>query len=121
MRSDNSRRSYPTGSVSKMGYLEAIMLLLIEKYLFYFFLFAIPFQTRKILWYEGWRFNEWTSISVYATDLLLAILLVFWAVNKFSISNPKSPVGDLGSPLRDFQFSINFQASILKKPESYLV
>lgn len=57
------------------------MLLLIEKYLFYFFLFAIPFQTRKILWYSGWRFNEWQSVSIYATDVLLIILLFFWALN----------------------------------------
>ena len=64
------------------------MLLLIEQYLFYFFLFAIPFQTRKILWYSGWRFNEWQSISIYATDILLVVLLFFWAFNlkKFKLA-----------------------------------
>ncbi|MDO8496723.1 MAG: O-antigen ligase family protein [bacterium] len=64
------------------------MLLLIEQYLFYFFLFTIPFQTRKILWYSGWRFNEWQSISIYATDIFLVVLLFFWALNlkKFKLA-----------------------------------
>lgn len=57
------------------------MFLKIEKYLFYIFLFSIPLQTRKILWYSGWRFNEWQSVSIYATDVLLIILLFFWALN----------------------------------------
>ena len=30
----------------------------------------------------GWYFNEWQSISIYATDLILLILFVFWAVDK---------------------------------------
>ncbi len=55
----------------------------LEKYLYYLLLFSIPFQTRKILYYSGWRFNEWQSISVYATDVLLGILFVFWAVHFF--------------------------------------
>lgn len=54
------------------------MLLRIERYIFYTFLFAIPFQTRKILWYSGWRFNEWQSVSVYATDILLITLFLVW-------------------------------------------
>ena len=64
------------------------MLLLIEKYIFYLFLFAIPFQTRKILWYSGWRFNEWQSISIYATDIILIVLLFFWVLNlkKFKLA-----------------------------------
>ena len=57
---------------------------LIEKYLFYFFLFAIPFQTRKIFWYSGWKFNEWQSISIYGTDLLFLTLLLFWLVKNYS-------------------------------------
>ena len=65
------------------------MFSLTERYLFYFFLFAIPFQTRKILWYEGWRFNEWTSVSVYFTDVLLVILLLFWLYRSFFLSTPK--------------------------------
>ena len=67
---------------------KALMLQKLEKYIFYFFLFAIPFQTRKVLWYSGWRFNEWQSISIYATDILLVILLFFLALNlkKFKLA-----------------------------------
>ena len=54
----------------------------LEQFLFYFLFFAIPFQARKILYYPGWYFNEWQSVSVYATDLILLILFVFWAVDK---------------------------------------
>ena len=66
----------------------------LEQFLFYFLLFAIPFQTRKILWYQNWNFNEWQSVSIYGTDLILLALFVFWAFNyfhthKFLISNFK--------------------------------
>ncbi len=53
-------------------------LLKLERYLFYFFLFAIPFQTRKILYHPGWLFNEWQGVFIYGTDLLLAVLFIFW-------------------------------------------
>ncbi len=53
----------------------------IEKYLFWFLLFAIPFQIRKIVFYEGWRFNEWLSFSVYLTDIVFFILFIIWAYN----------------------------------------
>ncbi len=58
----------------------------IEQYLFYFLLFTIPFQTRKILWHQNWNFNEWQAISLYGTDILLLILLGFWI---FSRVKPK--------------------------------
>jgi|SRR3989338_3017648 len=61
----------------------------IEKCLFYLFLFSIPFQTRKILWYEGWRFNEWQSMSIYFTDILIIILLLFCTCNSFFSSTSK--------------------------------
>ena len=61
----------------------------LEHYIFYIFLFSIPFQVRKILYFSEWRFNEWQSISVYATDVLLVILLVFWLFN-FSFKLKKS-------------------------------
>lgn len=60
----------------------------IEEVLFYFLLFAIPFQTRKILWQQNWYFNEWQAIALYATDLLFLILLFFWVFNwKTGVSN----------------------------------
>ncbi len=58
----------------------------LEQFLFYFLLFAIPFQTRKILWYQNWNFNEWQSISLCGTDILLLILFGFWI---FSRVKPK--------------------------------
>ena len=60
-----------------MGYIKNF-----EQFLFYFLFFAIPLQTRKILYSPGWYYNEWQSISIYATDLILLILLIFWAVDK---------------------------------------
>ncbi len=54
----------------------------LEQFLFYFLLFAIPFQTRKILWHQNWNFNEWQAISLYGTDILLLILFGFWIFNR---------------------------------------
>ncbi len=66
------------------------MFLKLEKCLFYVFLFCIPFETRKILWYSDWRFNEWLSVSVYLTDILLAVLFIFWFLNSYQKNtNPK--------------------------------
>src|SRR3989344_7494980 len=58
----------------------------LEHFLFYFLLFAIPFQTRKILWHQNWNFNEWQSASIYGTDILLFILFILWI---FSRVKPK--------------------------------
>jgi len=73
------------GIIIKMT-MPAKMLNKLERYLFYFLLFAIPFQTRKILWYQSWNFNEWQSASLYGTDILLLILFGFWI---FSRVKPK--------------------------------
>src|SRR3989344_3988173 len=53
----------------------------IERYLFYLLLFLIPLQTRIILWQQSWYFNEWQSASIYATDILLLVLFLFWATS----------------------------------------
>jgi len=50
----------------------------VEKYLFGSLLFAIPFQIRKIVFYEGWRFNEWLSFSIYLTDVIFFCLFLMW-------------------------------------------
>ena len=54
------------------------MLNKIEQYLFYFLLFAIPFQIRKVLYYPDWIFSEWQAVSVYGTDILIIALFIFW-------------------------------------------
>src|SRR3989339_155057 len=59
----------------------------LERYLFYIFLFSIPLQTRKIFYYPGWRYNEWLSMSVYLSDIILCLLLIvaiyLWAKNNY--------------------------------------
>jgi hypothetical protein len=50
----------------------------IEKYLFITLLFSIPFQIRKIVFYEGWQFNEWLSFSIYFTDVVFFCLFAIW-------------------------------------------
>src|SRR3989338_1159775 len=70
----------PRAIMGEVEYLKKL-----EQFLFYFLFFAIPFQARKILYYPGWYFNEWQSVSVYATDLILLILFVFWAVGLKSL------------------------------------
>ena len=49
----------------------------LERFLFYFFVFSIPFQTRKILFFasSGDRFIEWNSGFLYFTDLLLIAII----------------------------------------------
>jgi len=56
----------------------------LEQFLFYFLFFAIPLQTRKILYSPGWYYNEWQSVSVYATDIILLALFAFWLFNSYS-------------------------------------
>ena len=54
------------------------MLSYIEKFFFYLLIFCIPFQTRKILF---WNNNEFQSVSLYFTDLLILSLFFFWLVH----------------------------------------
>ena len=54
-------------------------------YFFYFFLFSIPFQTRKVFlteysFYSG-AFTEWTTFFVYASDIFLILALFFWLIS----------------------------------------
>ena len=51
-------------------------------YFFYFFLFSIPFQTRKVFltnhsFYSG-AFTEYTTFFLYLSDILLIITLFLW-------------------------------------------
>ena len=50
----------------------------LEKFLFYFFIFSIPFQIRKILFFAsaGDKFVEWNSGFLYFTDLLIIGILL---------------------------------------------
>jgi len=55
------------------------MLSRLEKFLFYSFLFFIPFQIRATI---SWQGSEWDSIFLYLTDLLLIGFLFFGLINK---------------------------------------
>lgn len=55
------------------------MLLKLERFLFYFLIFCLPLQVRHIFYApSGALFNEWTAFSLYATDLLVLVLLGLW-------------------------------------------
>ena len=53
-------------------------MILLEKIFFYLLVFCLPFQTRKIIYQFGEDFNEWTSIYLYLTDVLLILVFLFW-------------------------------------------
>lgn len=57
-----------------------------ENWLFYIFLFAIPISLRHVFHYEPFQFVEWTAIYVYATDLLLLILIGYWLASRPKIT-----------------------------------
>ena len=53
-------------------------MILLEKIFFYLLVFCLPFQTRKIIYQFGGGFNEWTSVYLYLTDILLILIFLFW-------------------------------------------
>jgi len=59
----------------------------LEKLLFSVLLFSLPFQSRVFLWSAGRvaGFNEWQSVFVYGTDILVVVLFAFW-VNRSKLS-----------------------------------
>ena len=83
-----------------------------EQFLFYFLFFAIPLQTRKILYSPGWYFNEWQSVSVYATDIILLALFAFWLANSYQKLSYYV--------LRIMYYGKNFKG-LIQKPDFYLV
>jgi O-antigen ligase len=72
----------------------------IERAIFYLLIFSIPLWTRKFFYSVGAveGFNEWQSVFLHGTDLLIASLFIFWAFNK----------------LKRFK-TFNFRLSIFKK------
>lgn len=54
------------------------MLRRLENFLFYLFIFTLPFQTRVILYQFRPVFNEWTSVYLYLTDILLLAVFLLW-------------------------------------------
>lgn len=68
------------------------MILKIEKFLFYLFIFLIPFQIRIFLHNAG---NEWNSVFLYAGDVIFGAVLVLWLARQKPIRpiRPISPIG----------------------------
>jgi len=57
-------------------------MIFLEKILFYFLIFCLPFQTRKLFYQWGDGFNEWTSAYLYFTDILILLVLLLWLWRK---------------------------------------
>lgn len=77
------------------------MLKKLEKFLFYLFIFSIPFQTRVILYQwsllTSGGFNEWSSAYLYFTDILLALIFILWfwrSRTKRFLADFKLKIGD---------------------------
>lgn len=79
----------------------------IEKFLFYLFLFCIPFQTRVFLLSADATpgFNEWQSLFLYGTDLLVFAMFLLWAVS--SRHAYSGPAGTLKKKISRFKVSIS--------------
>jgi len=54
------------------------MWLQFEKNIFYLLVFCLPLQARHIFYSFGRSFNEWLSLSLFATDFLILALLWLW-------------------------------------------
>ena len=54
----------------------------IERWFFFLFLFALPFQARFVLFRWTNPFNEWTAGFLWGTDILFGILLILWLVRE---------------------------------------
>lgn len=61
----------------------------IEHWLFYLLVFFLPLQTRIILRSFRPQFNEWTSIYLYVTDILIISLVIFWLARGFKKTESK--------------------------------
>lgn len=55
-----------------------LMLVKLEKLVFYLLVFCLPLQTRKLVYQFGPEFNEWTGAYLYLTDLLVFALFGLW-------------------------------------------
>src|SRR3989344_6232743 len=87
----------------------------IEVYLFCFFLFSVPFQIRKILYYPGWMFNEWQAVVLYGTDILLALLFLLWALSHSQRGH------EFLIPKSEFLNKFQISKHTLRNPDFYLV
>ena len=73
------------------------MLKRVENWLFYIFLFSIPISLRHIFGYQAFGYVEWTAKYIYATDILIMALFVFWIfkLHPSPKANVRSRVGEI--------------------------
>lgn len=64
------------------------MLHRIERWLWYFFLFAGAWQTRVVLWHADAVFSEWRAMALWGTDLLMLALFVLAGLQGWRIRRP---------------------------------
>ncbi len=74
---------------------------------FYLLVFSIPFGTRKLIWQFTEGFNEYSSIFIYGTDILMMGILGLWLLSLRG-------VGDLpvGGRARQPRFNLREIASV---------
>ncbi len=69
----------------------------LETILFYTLIFFIPLQTRKLIhaWWDT-EFNEYLSVFVYVTDIIVFTLLFFWLTRTWVLRGSDSPSSKRG-------------------------
>ena len=80
----------PIGPISLISPIGPMIKL--EKFLFYLFLFLIPFQIRAFLYWQG---NEWNSVFLYLGDVVFFGVMVLWLLRQKRIG-PIGPIGLIG-------------------------
>ena len=74
-----------------------------EKWIFYLFVFFIFLQARFVWHIFGGEFNEWTSLYIYATDILAGTVLALWG-GRILKGDSKIKIGREGGALAVFLF-----------------
>lgn len=97
------------------------MTFFLERIIFYVLIFAIPFERRLIVAKWVYPFNEWASAYLYATDILIFLLFVFWLVRYLKARTVKEGKSVLLSPKNpDFWLVIFFVVSGLSIFSSHI-
>lgn len=65
----------------------------VEKPFFYLLIFFLPLQVRYIFYQWGAQFNEWQAVYLYASDILLLIILFLWLLRKLRGENLGIKIG----------------------------
>lgn len=97
----------------KLNYMNRYLAFL-EESIFYILVFAIPFQTRKIFYFLGESFNEWMSVSLYWTDILIFALLIFWMI-RIVIASAVPPIGGTSVAISRERSDLRHRSGLLRR------